>query len=336
MLSTAVAILNFNGLGFLQQFLPTVVTRSAQAKVYVIDNGSTDASLAWLQSCSLPITVIGLDQNYGFCQGYNLGIRQISEEIVVLLNSDVEPAEDWLLHLLPAFANPKVAAAQPKILDYKIKLATGRNVFEYAGASGGFIDSIGLPYCRGRMIDTCETDTGQYDTAISIDWATGAALAVRRDLFESAGGLDPYFFAHMEEIDLCWRLRRMGHTIICQPLSAVYHVGGGTLSKQNPKKTYLNHRNSLVLLAKNLRPLPAAWRIPLRMVLDFPIALTYLFQLGPQHFWAVAEAHFHFYGYLFHGSRHQAQVAPKAPTIANSKSLLASYFLFGKRKFSDL
>lgn len=251
MKKTAVIILNWNGRQLLEQFIPAAseFTISDEAELYVADNGSTDGSLAWLREHHPEVRILELGQNYGFAEGYNRAIGMVSEPYVLLLNSDVEVTEGWLNPLVKFLdENPDVAAVQPKILSWR-----DRSKFEYAGAAGGYLDRLGYPYCRGRLFDCIETDHGQYDGApADICWASGAALLVRRQDYIDAGGLDARFFAHMEEIDLCCRLHARGRRVCAVTQSAVYHVGGASLAQGNPKKTYLNFRNNLLLLHKNL------------------------------------------------------------------------------------
>lgn len=270
----AVVILNWNGCEMLRSFLPSVVTCSEQdgAAVYVADNGSTDASVEMLRREFPSVHLIILDKNYGFADGYNLALQQVSAEYVVLLNSDVEVTEHWLAPLAAYMdAHPEVAACQPKIRSWR-----QRNLFEYAGAAGGFLDRYGYPFCRGRVMGVVEEDCGQYDTVVPIFWATGAAMFIRQKDYREAGGLDGGFFAHMEEIDLCWRLRARGRQIVCVPQSVVYHVGGATLKKENPRKTFLNFRNNLVMLYKNLPQRELASVMRVRAILDYVAALTFL------------------------------------------------------------
>ena len=250
--STAVVILNWNGANLLHKFLPSVLagTASTDAAVIVVDNGSTDNSLSVLATEFPQVRTILFSENYGFAGGYNRAVDQLQDEFryVVLLNSDVAVQPGWIRPLIDFMeANARIGACQPKILSFERS-----SQFEYAGAAGGFIDKNGYPYCRGRLFDTCETDTGQYDEPIRIFWASGAALMIRTELYLSAGGLDAEFFAHMEEIDLCWRLQLSGYQIWCVPTSVVYHLGGGSLPAGNPRKTYLNFRNNLLLLHKNI------------------------------------------------------------------------------------
>ena len=250
MMKVSVVILNWNGCDMLRTFLPSVVRYSEGegVEVCVADNGSTDTSVSLLQQEFPSVRTIVLDQNYGFADGYNWALQQVDAEYVVLLNSDVEVTEHWLEPMIAYLdAHPEVAACQPKIRSQRQK-----EYFEYAGAAGGFIDKYGYPFCRGRIMGVVEKDEGQYDTVIPVFWATGAALFIRRTDYVNVGGLDGRFFAHMEEIDLCWRLRSRNREIVCVPQSIVYHVGGATLKKENPRKTFLNFRNNLVMLYKNL------------------------------------------------------------------------------------
>lgn len=244
----AVVILNWNGEKMLREFLPDVVRHSTGAEIVVADNASTDGSLQMLEREFPTVRRIVLDRNHGFAQGYHLALEQVDAEFYLLLNNDVQVDADWLSPLLEYMdKNPHVAACQPKLLCH-----WDRTRFEYAGASGGYIDAWGYPYCRGRVMGTVEEDRGQYDEPASLLWATGAALMIRREAYWQVGGLDGRFFAHQEEIDLCWRLRSRGYGIACVPQSKVWHVGGGTLPKDSPHKTYLNFRNNLLLLYKNL------------------------------------------------------------------------------------
>lgn len=247
-LKTAVVILNFNGIHWLKKFLSTVVERSPEADVIVADNGSSDGSVDFLQTQFPNVRLILFDRNYGFAEGYNKALVEIDAEYCVLLNSDVEVTENWLPPLITYMnLHPETVACQPKILSYNEP-----EKFEYAGAAGGFIDAYGYPFCRGRILETLENDDGQYDEPMEIFWATGACFFIRRQQYFEVGGLDADFFAHQEEIDMCWRLKARGYSIVCLPQSHVFHVGGGTLHAESPRKTYLNFRNNALMVYKNM------------------------------------------------------------------------------------
>ena len=274
MIKTAVVILNWNGEAMLRQFLPSVIacSRLEGTEIYVADNASTDASCEVVEKEFPSVHLIRLDKNYGFADGYNYALQKIDAEYAVLLNSDVEVTEGWLQPMVDYLdTHPETVACQPKIRAYR-----HRNLFEYAGASGGFIDRYGYPFCRGRVFESVEEDKGQHDEVIPVFWATGAALMIRLDVYRNVGGLDGRFFAHMEEIDLCWRLRSRGREIVCIPQSTVYHVGGATLKKENPRKTFLNFRNNLVMLYKNLSDEELNKVMRIRTCLDYVAAFTFL------------------------------------------------------------
>lgn len=288
MIKTAVVILNWNGEAMLRQFLPSVISGSNEegTVVYVADNASTDQSCAVVEKEFPSVRLIRLDRNYGFAEGYNRALAQVEAEYVVLLNSDVEVTEGWLQDMVAYMdTHPEVAACQPKILSYR-----HRNLFEYAGASGGFMDHYGYPFCRGRVLETVEEDKGQYEEIVPVFWATGAALLIRLEVYRKVGGLDARFFAHMEEIDLCWRLRSRGYQLVCIPSSKVYHVGGATLKKENPRKTFLNFRNNLLMLYKNLPEEELAPVMRVRMLLDYCAALVWLLKGDWANVKAVCEA----------------------------------------------
>lgn len=291
----AVCILNWNGEDWLRRFLPSVAAYSAEADVFVIDNASTDGSVAYLKSNFPEIRIIQNHSNTGFAGGYNEGLKSVNAKIFCLLNSDVEVSEGWLAPVLELFdRHPEIAAVQPKILDFNKK-----NYFEFAGAGGGLIDNLGYPYCRGRIFDHIEEDHGQYDDEIEIAWASGCAIFIRSKDFWAQNGFDARFFAHQEEIDLCWRLRNSGRKIYYTGKSKVYHVGGGTLHKQSPQKTFLNFRNNLSMLLKNL-PFPRLiWLIFIRLCLDGVAGIYFGFHDGFAHLWAVVRAHFGFYANSF-------------------------------------
>lgn len=288
-MDVAVVILNWNGKAFLEQFLPALVkyTNNQIAEIVVADNASTDDSVKYMQECFPSIRLILLDDNYGFAGGYNRALKQIKSKYYILLNSDVEVSEGWIEPMYEMLeTDDSIAACQPKILSQ-----TEKGLFEYAGAAGGMIDKYGFPFCRGRLFDNCEEDTGQYDDPLEIFWATGACLFVRSDLYWEAGGLDDDFFAHMEEIDLCWRMKLLDYKIMCQPSSVVFHVGGGTLNASNPFKTYLNFRNNLSLLYKNLPEDILKKRIFTRKLFDGIAALKFILSGKIGDFKAVLKAH---------------------------------------------
>ncbi|QAA80385.1 glycosyltransferase family 2 protein [Aequorivita sp. H23M31] len=290
-MKVAVVILNWNGRQLLEQFLPSVLLFSEHATIYVADNASTDDSVSYVSGNFPSIKIIHNEKNGGYAQGYNYALRNLQEDIFVLLNSDVEVTNNWLAPIIEEFKNDfNVVAAQPKILDYKNK-----EYFEYAGAAGGFIDRYGYPFCRGRIFNTVEKDLGQYNDATKIFWASGACLFVRASSFREVEGFDEDYFAHQEEIDLCWRLHNAGGTILYIGESQVFHVGGATLSSSNPRKTFFNFRNSLFNLTKNVGGGRVYGTILVRMVLDGLAAFQFLFQGKPAHFLAVLRAHLSFY-----------------------------------------
>jgi GT2 family glycosyltransferase len=284
----AIVILNWNGKRYLEQFLPSVVAHSQlpNVEIVVIDNASTDNSVDFLASHYPSVTRIVLEKNYGFTGGYNRGIQQIQADYAVFLNSDIEVTPNWLdkpiEHLIK---NSNTVAVQPKILS-----ADNKQMFEFAGASGGYIDVLGYPFCRGRIISALEQDNGQYNHPVSIFWASGACLFVRLPEFIQEGGFDDFFFAHMEEIDFCWRMKSKGRDVYCIPESIVYHVGGGTLTKENPHKTYLNFRNNLLLIYKNMLPKQARFVFFIRFFLDYLAAGMMLLQGKPKDAKAVCKA----------------------------------------------
>lgn len=330
---TAVVILNYNGAHWLQAFLKGVVTYSQDlATVWVADNGSTDTSKDTANA--LPeVQWLDLGQNYGFAEGYNRAIAQIQAEYIVLLNSDVEIKSPWLKPMLEFLdANPSYAACQPKI---KAQLEPSH--FEYAGACGGFIDSVGFPYCRGRVFYTTEKDEGQYDDRMDIHWASGCCLLIRRSAYLEVGGLDGDFFAHMEEIDLCWRLLSSNYQIAAIPESVVYHVGGGTLALGSPKKTYLNVRNNLLMLAKNMPTARLVWILPFRLMLDGIGSLRFLKEKGGiRHIIAVVQGHWAFYFRLPSTLKKRKNIAQKKVNFLSPFLLVQRYFLMGQKTFVQL
>lgn len=332
----AVVILNWNGAALLRRFLPSVLEHSQHcAQVYVIDNASQDDSRAVLAREFPAVQLIALEQNSGYAGGYNQGLQELDEDYAVLLNSDVETSPGWLEPLLARFENnPQLGALQPKIRDLKAP-----EKFEYAGAAGGFIDRLGYPFCRGRIFDELEEDRGQYNQYSEVFWATGACLVVRRQAFLAAGKLNPHLFAHMEEIDLCWRMQIAGWQVACEPASVVYHLGGATLQKASAQKTYLNFRNSLIIIFLNLPHFQALRIILLRLLLDGLAGIHFLAQAKPRHSLAILRAHFSFYG-QFH--RLFAQKWQRTTRDLQSfsgyyrGSIVYDYYLRRRRKFSDL
>lgn len=287
----AVVILNWNGKKLLEQFLPSVVQFSEEATIYVADNASTDDSVQFVQNNYPSVKIIKNSGNHGFARGYNEALKEVNAEIYALVNSDIEVTENWLKPIIETFDNEKnTAIIQPKILDFKNK-----EYFEYAGAAGGFIDKYGYPFCRGRIFDTLEKDNGQYDDNCEIFWASGACFFIRKEVYDELGGFDETFFAHQEEIDLCWRAQNDGHVIKYNYHTVVYHVGGASLEQGNPKKTYLNFRNSLLMLVKNLPKKGLFFIIFFRMVLDGIAGVRFLTQGKIKHTLAIIQAHFSFY-----------------------------------------
>ena len=334
----AVVILNWNGCEMLRSFLPSVIRCSETdgAVVYVADNGSTDTSVETLRKEFPTVHLIILEENRGFADGYNLALQQVSAEYVVLLNSDVEVTEHWLTPLAAYMdVHPEVAACQPKIRSWRWK-----EFLEYAGAAGGFIDRYGYPFCRGRIMGEVEVDKGQYDTVIPVFWATGAALFIRLKDYWDVGGLDGRFFAHMEEIDLCWRLRARGRLLVCIPQSVVYHVGGATLKKENPQKTFLNFRNNLVMLYKNLPQTELASVMRVRAVLDYVAALSFVLKGQISNALAVFRSRhaYHSLRSSFTAAREENLKKTCLSVIPErtKNSILAQFYLHGKKFFSQL
>lgn len=330
----AVVILNWNGKSFLEQFLPSVTKYSGDARIIVADNNSTDDSIPFVKSKYPSVEIITLTENYGFAGGYNNALNQVDAQYFVLLNSDVEVTENWLTPMFNLLENDtKIAACQPKIKDFKRK---SENYFEYAGAAGGYIDKLGFPFCKGRVFDTLEIDNGQFNDVSEIFWASGACLFIRAELYKSIGGLDEFFFAHMEEIDLCWRIKNQGYKIMYTPNATVYHVGGGTLDKTKPKKTFLNFRNSLLTLHKNLPKNKIFTTIFIRLCLDGVAGVKFLLEGKPMHTIAIIKAHFSFYGAL--KQNRLKRVPFKELLLAGmiNKSIVWEYYLKKKKSFTDI
>lgn len=334
----AVVILNWNGAGLMEQFLPSVIAYSPSevAEVVVADNGSTDNSIAMLQEKFPSVRIIRLDNNYGFAEGYNQALRQIDNEYTVLLNSDVEVTPGWLDAPLAAMdADATIAAAQPKI-----RAQRNKEYFEYAGAAGGYMDIYGYPYCRGRVLHIVEKDEGQYDTPADILWATGACLFVRTAVYKEAGGLDAGFFAHQEEIDMCWRLRSRGYRLVCTPQSVIYHVGGATLNVESPRKTFLNFRNNLLMLYKNLPEKDLAHVMRVRFWLDYIAATKFLLCGHWCNAQAVYKARKEFFEMkpLYLPKRRENLEKTTLATIPElmRSSLIVAFYLKGKKIYSDI
>ena len=334
----AVVILNWNGSGMLRRFLPGVVrhTEADGGVVWLADNASTDDSVEMVSRGFPSVRLIRLEQNYGFAEGYNRALAQVEAEYVVLLNSDVEVTGHWLRPLLYYMdTHPEVAACQPKLLSYY-----QRTRFEYAGACGGFIDRYGYPFCRGRVMGVVEEDHGQYDTVAPVFWATGAALFIRRKDYLEAGGLDGQFFAHMEEIDLCWRLRARGRGLVCVPQSVAYHVGAATLKRENPRKTFLNFRNNLLMLHKNLPQEELVPVMRVRTLLDYVAALNFLLHLQWSNAWAVLRARRAYHALKASYAEVRAENLRRAMTDDIPErmrfSLLWAFYGKGKKRFEEM
>ncbi len=337
-MTVSIVILNWNGEKFLKQFLPVLIenTKEENIEIVVADNGSTDNSIQYIKTSLPEVRTILLDKNYGFAGGYNKALSEIKAEYFILLNSDVEVTKFWLQPMLSYMNQHKeIAACQPKILSY-----SNRNNFEHAGASGGFIDKYGFPFCRGRIFSEVEADNGQYDSIIDIFWASGACLMIRSDIFKKVGGFDDEFFAHMEEIDLCWRLKNRGYRVVCIPESTVYHVGGGTLNAEHPYKTYLNFRNNLLMLYKNLPTISLKKTLKHRFWFDNIAALQMLITGKPKNALNVLKARKDFKNSVskFEEKRNNNLLYSTNMNHPEmfQKSIVLSYYLFRKKKFSGL
>ncbi|MFM2370248.1 MAG: hypothetical protein RL619_2574 [Bacteroidota bacterium] len=323
----AVVILNWNGVQLLEQFLPSVVEHSPEANIYMADNASTDDSISFVLANFPSVKIVKNDTNLGFAGGYNDALENIDAEIYALVNSDIEVTENWLQPILKTFENEtETAIIQPKILDFKRK-----EYFEYAGAAGGFIDEFGYPYCRGRIFNTLEKDNGQYNDNCEIFWASGACFFIRSSVYKELKGFDADFFAHQEEIDLCWRVINKGYKIKYNYESVVYHVGGATLQKGNPKKTYLNFRNSLLMLTKNLPKDKLYWILFCRMILDGIAGLQFLLQGKFNHFLAILNAHGSFYRLFSSNFKKRNRV--QKDKYYNRKSIVYYHFILNGKVF---
>jgi GT2 family glycosyltransferase len=332
----AVVILSWNGVSLFNRFLPSVLANSREegVSIYVADNGSTDGSIDFLRTNFPEVRLILLDHNYGFAGGYNRALQHIQADFYILLNSDVEVTPGWILPCIVRLqTEPETAAVQPKIRSF-----SDRNKFEYAGAAGGFVDYWGFPFCRGRILSELEEDNRQYDTPVSVFWATGACMFIRSQLFHNSGGFDEDFFAHMEEIDLCWRLKNQGWIIKSEPESIVYHLGGATLSYQSPKKIFLNFRNSLWMMVKNLPEGKLFSRMFIRMALDGVAAVHFLMTGKWNAFKAVLSAHFSFYRTLPDFLRKRSKLLKKVKQNNHPEmfggSMVLRFYILKYREFS--
>jgi GT2 family glycosyltransferase len=331
----SVVIINYNGRQYLEKFLPSVLASTySNMELVIADNASTDDSLDFLRSVYPATRIITLKRNYGYAGGYNEALREVHSDYYVLLNSDVEVTPGWLEPVIELMEqNKQIGACQPKILSYRQK-----DQFEYAGGAGGWLDCLGYPFARGRVFDICEKDSGQYNETAPIFWASGAALFVRAELFHKAKGFDTYFFAHMEEIDFCWRLQLLGYRIYACPASEVYHVGGGTLPKGNERKVFLNFRNNMIMLAKNLPKRQSIWKIPLRIGMDLISATKSLFAGQWVYFFAVIEAHLAFFKWvLFKQGKSVFPIQRKARLSGWYMHCVAwKHFVEGKERFDEI
>ena len=330
----AVVILSWNGIEWIKTFLPTIIDKSSNANIYVADNASTDGTVDYIKENFTNVNVIQNYSNEGYAKGYNDALKNLNEKYFVLINSDIEVTDNWLNPIIDLMEdNIDIAACQPKILDYNF-----RNKFEYAGASGGYIDTLGYPYCRGRIFSDLEEDSNQYDDIKEVFWASGACLFVRSEHFKEVNGFDNDFFAHQEEIDLCWRLKNSGYKVMVNPQSVVYHVGGGTLNSTSPFKTYLNFRNNLFMLYKNLPFLKLLLTLLLRLPLDGIAAITFLKKEdGIGHLFSILRAHLIFYISipLLAIKRSKINRKRKDSGISNF-SILFKYYALGIKKYSNL
>lgn len=326
----AIIILNWNGKKLLEQFLPSVIEHSKGADIYVADNASTDDSIAFIKSNYPTITVIQNKENAGYAKGYNDALKSVDADVFCLLNSDVEVTQNWLNPIVNTFKeDTNTAVIQPKLLDYNKK-----DYFEYAGAAGGFIDKYGYPYCRGRIFNTVEKDLGQYNDCTEIFWASGACLFIIRDVFKELNGFDELYFAHMEEIDLCWRAKNLGYAIKYVGSSEIYHVGGATLKNSNPKKTFLNFRNSLFTLTKNADGFILG-KIFVRLTLDGIAAIKFLIEFKPKHTMAIIKAHFSYYYHLNQVLTQRKSIKNKIKYYSRT-SIVCNYFVNRKTEYNSL
>lgn len=333
----AVTILNWNGIKFLKDFIPILINNTDKniSDIWVVDNGSTDSSIDFLKTNFPEVNLVLLDKNYGFAGGYNQGFKKINYKYYLLLNSDIEVPDNWLNPLFDLMeSNQNIAVCGPKLLDFN-----NRKLFEYAGAAGGFIDKYCYPFCRGRIFENIESDNGQYDTLIECLWVSGAALMIRSEIYNKIGGFDDSFFAHQEEIDLCWRIQNLGYKVVCEPKSYVYHIGGGTLHKSNPHKTFLNFRNNLFLIKKNLPKSKRYKVLFVRFFLDGIAAARMIFQGMPKDAFALIKAYLHFWKNLTIIREKRKLIKPKKPKYIigfYNKSIVLQSFINKINRFSSL
>lgn len=335
---TAIIVLNYNGLALLKELLPISISNteiSEEVQLIVADNNSSDESVSWLKANYPEIYLLEFEENHGFAGGYNKAVELIESTYTILLSSDVEVAPNWLPPIIKELKeNKSTGACQPKVKSYH-----RRNEFEYAGAAGGFIDNWGVPFCRGRLFDVSEVDTEQYETREEIFWASGCCFAVNREAFLKTGGLDVAFFAHMEEIDLCWRMQGLGYKIVSIPSSVVYHMGGQTLSYDNPKKLYLNCRNNYAMLFKNWPTSTLIIRIPFKILIDWLGAIHFLFKKGWGSFWAIIKGQIDFFLRLSHWlkiRKKTTRISIKNTTGIYPKSIIFAFFIKNKKKYTEL
>ena len=333
--SVAIVILNWNGKHFMEKFLPSVMASDYDnLAIVVADNASSDDSISFLKKNYPTVRIIINSVNEGFSKGYNTALKQVNADYYVLLNSDVEVGNGWVDPVISLMeSNARIAACQPKILSFN-----NRQQFEYAGASGGWIDYLGYPFTRGRVFDHCETDTGQYNNTLEIFWATGAALFIRSSIFHEMKGFDEFFFAHQEEIDLCWRMQRAGYKIYVEPSSVVYHVGGGTLAMGSKRKVYLNFRNNLIMLFKNLSFSESIWKIPFRLFLDTVTAFKALLQGDVDTFVSIESAHLSFIKWIFSNKTDRNYPKKKLSQLSGvyKGSAVWQYFINNKKTFYQI
>lgn len=332
-MKVAVVILNWNGKTLLEKFLPSVVKYSMdKAEIYIADNNSSDDSISFIKQNYPEIKIVQNKKNGGYAKGYNDALRHIDADVYALVNSDIEVTSDWLTPVIDQFKNnPNTVAIQPKLLDFKDK-----SKFEYAGAAGGFVDFMGYPYCKGRIFMDLETDQNQYDNSYDIFWATGACFFIRSEIYHKLNGFDEDYFAHQEEIDLCWRIQNEGYKIQYVGASTVYHVGGATLKESNPHKTFLNFRNSLFTIVKNVPKRFVFLVVFFRLILDGIAGIKFIFELRPVHTWSIIKAHFSFYANLPKMLRKRKHISFKQTKYFHTFSIVWQHFILRKNKFTEL